>query len=239
MTTSDSKYKLLVFGSTGAIGSATVDSALQRGWAVVAAARNPGSTHDGVTCIKVDPFGDHAAEDSLATNGPYSAVCWAQGANLSDSVFNIDLERHWDLYKANCLFVLATLKILLARDLLVRPSRLCVVSSIWQKLARQDKLSYCMTKAALGGLISSASTDLAEHGHLFNGVLPGALDTPMTRNQLTSEQISKLKSATKFNSLPAVQDVTSLIMFLCSPDNSGITGQSIAADLGMSHVHLL
>ena len=113
MTTSDSKYKLLVFGSTGAIGSATVDSALQRGWAVVAAARNPGSTHDGVTCIKVDPFAARMPRRTvLPPMGLDDAVCWAQGANLSDSVFNIDLERHWDLYKANCLFVLATLKIL-------------------------------------------------------------------------------------------------------------------------------
>jgi 3-oxoacyl-[acyl-carrier protein] reductase len=236
---SDAKYKLLVFGSTGAIGRATVDRARERGWAVVAAARNPCKAVEGVACVRVDPFAGDSGEDSLADNGPYAAVCWAQGANLSDNVFNVDLERHWELYKANCLFVLATLKILLSHDLLVRPARLCVVSSIWQVLARQDKLSYCMTKAALQGLVTSASTDLAAQGHLFNAVLPGALDTPMTRQNLSLEQINNVKSATKFCSLPTVQDVTALIMFLCSPENSGITGQFVAADLGMSRVHLL
>jgi NAD(P)-dependent dehydrogenase (short-subunit alcohol dehydrogenase family) len=239
MPTSDGKYKLLVFGSTGAIGRATVDRALERGWAVVAAARNPRKAPKGVACIRVDPFADSSTEENLTENAPYAAVCWAQGANLSDNVFNVDLTQHWELYKANCLFVLATLRTLLTRDLLVRPARLCVVSSIWQVLARQDKLSYCMTKAALQGLVTSASADLAAHGHLFNAVLPGALDTPMTKQNLSPEQIDKMKSATKFDSLPTLRDVTAVIMFLCSSENSGITGQFVAADLGMSRVHLL
>lgn len=235
---SSDKYCLLIFGATGAIGKATVHCALERGWSVVAASRNPPKAPEAVTSICVDPFADDSGEDALAGNGPYDSVCWAQGANLTDNVFNVDLQQHWELYKANCLFVLATLRILLSRDLLVRPARLCVVSSIWQMLARQDKLSYCMSKAALQGLVSSASTDLAVYGHLFNAVLPGALDTPMTRQNLTAEQLEKVKSATKFDSLPTLHDVTAAILFLCSSENSGITGQFVAVDLGMSRVHL-
>jgi hypothetical protein len=149
------------------------------------------------------------------------------------------LANHTALYKANCLFILATLKILLARDLLEAPARLCIVSSIWQKMARQNKLSYCMTKAALQGLVLSAASDLAADGHLINAVLPGALDTPMTRQNLSDAQINGLTSATLFHRLPALEDVSSLVLFLCSPDNTGITGQFIAADLGFSNVRLL
>jgi hypothetical protein len=96
-----------------------------------------------------------------------------------------------------------------------------------------------MTKSALQGLVLSAATDLAADGHLFNAVLPGILDTPMTRANLTVDQIMKAESATKFGRLPTMEDVTSLILYLCSRDNTGITGQFIAADLGMSRVHLL
>jgi len=238
MNPSNSNYRFLIFGSTGAIGGATVHAAIQRGWTAIPAARTPSLVH-GVAGIQVDPFGTESAEDTLVAHGPYDAVCWAQGANFGDNVFNIDLDRHLEMYRANCLFILATLKTLVTRSLLARPSRLCVVSSIWQILSRQDKLSYCVSKAALQGLVSSASTDLAADGHLLNAVLPGALDTPMTLTHLSSEQINHLKSATKFCSLPKLQDVTSLIMFLCSSENTGITGQFIAADLGMSRVHLL
>lgn len=235
----DSKYKLLLFGSTGAIGRAVVESATARGWSVVASARHMIEANDGITRITVDPFAQDFSADSLCLHGPYAAVCWAQGANINDNVYNVDLEQHDEVYKANCLFVLATLKALLDANLLVRPARLCVISSIWQTLARQNKLSYCMSKAALQGLVLSASTDLAAEGHLFNAVLPGALDTPMTRHNLTKQQIHRLESTTKFQRLPTLQDVISLTTYLCSPDNTGITGQFIAADLGMSHVHLL
>ena len=96
-----------------------------------------------------------------------------------------------------------------------------------------------MTKAALQGLVLSASTDLAADGHLFNAVLPGALDTPMTHRTLQAAQLERLTVATKFNHLATVEDVASLVLYLCSPDNTGITGQFIATDLGFSNVHLL
>jgi 3-oxoacyl-[acyl-carrier protein] reductase len=232
----DKNHTILVFGGRGEIGRAVVERARDRGWHVVATSRNPKSSD---RTIKIDPFEGDSALAELASYAPYDAVCWAQGANRSDNVVDVDLHAHWELYKANCLFVLATLKDLLSRDLLAKPARLCIVSSIWQLVARQDKLSYSMTKSALQGLISSASTDLAEHGHLVNGVLPGPIDTPMTRTNLTPQQVGNVRSATKFKRLVTLEDVTALIMFLCSSDNTGVTGQFISVDLGMSRVHLL
>lgn len=238
MASSTSDYKFLVFGGTGAIGKATVHAAMQRKWTVLPSSRGANAVH-GISCIKVDPFAPGFDMEPLVANAPYHAVCWAQGWNFSDNIYDVDLDQHLDLYKANCLFVVATLQILAERRLLARAARLCVVSSIWQTIARQDKLSYSMTKSALHGLVLSAATDLAVDGHLFNAVLPGILDTPMTRTNLTTDQITKAESATKFGRLPKMEDVTSLVLYLCSPENTGITGQFIAADLGMSRVHLL
>ena len=153
-------YKLLVFGGSGAIGSAISRAAIARGWQVVVATRRSQQpAHDDLTLqasltwISVDPFEAEFDRTPLQSEGPYSAVCWAQGANVNDSVRSVDVERHLELYKANCLFILTTLKALLELDLLAKPARLCVISSIWQNIARQNKLSYCMTKAALQGLV--------------------------------------------------------------------------------------
>src|SRR5258706_10945488 len=135
---------------------------------------------------------------------PYAAVCWAQGSNMSDSVLDVDSSKHLDLYRANCLFVLETLRILLDRDMLTQTARLVVVSSIWQRVARQNKLSYIMSKAALGGLVQSASVDLAERGILINAVLPSVLDTAMTATNLTPAQIDGIAGATGFGRLNTV-----------------------------------
>jgi NAD(P)-dependent dehydrogenase (short-subunit alcohol dehydrogenase family) len=233
------EYKFLLFGSTGAIGSAVAAAAHDRNWSIVAASRSANTGDNHVRAVQVDPFDGGSSLDRLRPLGPFSSICWAQGANANDSVYQFDPEKHLEIYKANCLFIIATLQFLLSADLLVKPSRMCIISSIWQTVARQKKLSYSMSKAALQGLVLSASTDLAADGHLINAVLPGAIDTPMTRQNLQPEQISKLQSSTKFNRLPTMHDVTSLVLFLCSAENTGITGQFVAADLGFSRVHLL
>jgi NAD(P)-dependent dehydrogenase (short-subunit alcohol dehydrogenase family) len=223
---------LLLFGGTGAIGTEVERYACNRGWRVTSVSRSgPG--------VKFDPFNSGDSFDAVSSESPFTAVCWAQGANAADSVYDVDLEHHLEIYRANCLYILATLQKLLTQNLLTKPARLCVISSIWQNLARQAKLSYCMSKAALEGLVLSASTDLAADGHLFNAVLPGALDTPMTRANLCTEQLSRLTGATRFARLPGVEDVASMVFYLCSAANTGITGQFIAADLGFSRVRIV
>jgi 3-oxoacyl-[acyl-carrier protein] reductase len=195
-------------------------------------ARHPDPT-SGI--VGFDPF-DTAGQ--LPT-GPFGAVVWAQGANGSDSVLAYDRETHLELYRANALFVVETLARLLAEERLMDGARLCIVSSIWQTVGRQGKLSYMMSKAALQGLVNSAAVDLAERGILINGVLPGALDTAMTRENLSPKQIERVVGATPFARLPAVADVAALVTFLCSPVNTSITGQFVAVDLGFRNAHLV
>lgn len=158
---------------------------------------------------------------------------------MSDSVLRFEATRHLELYRANCLFVLETLQSLLNADMLTSRARLVVVSSIWQRVARQNKLSYIMSKAALGGLVQSASIDLAERGLLINAVLPSVLDTAMTAANLTPAQIAAVASATGFGCLTPLDAVVGAIEFLCSERNTGITGQSLTVDLGYSHARLV
>jgi NAD(P)-dependent dehydrogenase (short-subunit alcohol dehydrogenase family) len=186
-----------------------------------------------------DPATDMASPAQLDIGAPYAAVCWAQGANMSDSVFDVDSTKHLELYRANCVFVLDTLRVLLDRNLLSPMARLVVISSIWQKMARPDKLSYIMSKAAIGGLVQSASIDLAKRGTMINAVLPSALDTAMTRANLTTAQIERIADSTGFGRLSSVDDVVAAVEFLCSDRNTGITGQSIPVDLGFSHARLV
>lgn len=235
-----SQEHLLVFGASGAIGRAVCEAALSRGWRVTGVARNTAAPMaEGCDRLTADPVGAQFEGLQLRGGGLYTGVCWAQGANCNDSVYTVEIEQHMALYRANVVYVLVTLKALLEHTLLAPAAKLCVISSIWQNLARQSKLSYCTSKAALQGLVLSASADLAANGMLINAVLPGALETPMTRRNLTTEQISGLTGATGFGRLAELGDVASLVLYLCSAQNTGITGQFIAADLGFSHVRIV
>lgn len=219
--------RALIFGGTGGIGQAVAVDFRQRGYELVCTSRAAGG--EGV--LALDPFGDDAgaAFDRLR---PLDAVVWAQGANRNDSILDVEVDAFEEVLRANVTFVVATMAELLRRDLLVEGARLCVVSSIWQLLARQTKLSYTVSKSALAGLVRSAAVDLAPKAMLVNAVLPGVVDTSMTRAMLQPEQLAAFEQATGFGRLVQLEDVTSLIGWLCSEQNNGVTGQSIAVDLG-------
>jgi 3-oxoacyl-[acyl-carrier protein] reductase len=236
-----SKQSVIIFGASGAIGQALGESFLAKDFEVTAISRSGRAPHGALfkadwlawdTSIDRDIF---AAYDKK----PFDAVVWAQGANCSDDIFTFDLKVHEEVYAANVTYIPVSLQVLLRNNLLAPSARLCIISSIWQNLARQNKLSYCITKSALQGLVQSLLIDLGRSGHLVNAVLPGALDTPMTRANLSDEQINRLEGMTPLGSLPDSSDVCNLVGFLCSRDNTGITGQFIAADRGFSYARIV
>ena len=232
---------MLVFGASGAVGQAIVGASLASGWATFGVSRRlpVASGSQGVRWVAYNPFAEPPQSLDIG-EARFDAVCWAQGGNATDSIYDIDLDLHQNLYNANCLYVIKTLSELIRLDRLSSAgARLCVVSSIWQDVARSNKLSYTMTKAALGGLVRSTAVDLGADGHLINAVLPGVLDTPMTRANLKPEQLRRVEQSTLFDRLPDLQSVATLVTFLCSNNNQSVTGQSVAVDLGFTYAHLL
>lgn len=230
------RRKVAIFGASGAIGTVLCEWFIERDSEVVAFSRTGvAPVHSKARWIGWDGMRPFPQLDEA----PFEALVWAQGANATDSIETFDLDAHNRLYAANVTYILVSLHALLAQRMLAPSGRLCMISSIWQNLARQDKLSYCVTKSALQGLVQSLTVDLGKHGHLVNAVLPGPLDTPMTRANLSAGQIARLESVTPLGTLPAVRDVAELVGFLCSPVNTGITGQFIAADKGFSNARIV
>lgn len=235
-----SQPSVIVFGASGAIGSTLVASFDRNRYTVLAGTRNLVQA-DQSSSIRTFQFNAGCPEDGLVGLEPESinAVVWAQGANLSDSIYSLDIDAHLAMYEANVTFILLSLHALLSKKLLAPSARLCIISSIWQNIAKQNKLSYCITKSALQGLVQSLEIDLGASGILVNAVLPGALDTPMTRTNLDALQIKQLEKASPLGTLATLEDVTNLVEFLCSEKNTGITGQFITADRGFSYARII
>ncbi len=237
-----SKQTVIIFGASGAIGQALCKSFLDKDYWVTAVSRTgvtPNESLSGAVWLSWDPKSCDGVFPIPKNSQQFNAVVWAQGANCSDDIHTFDLKLHEALYAANVTYILVALQLLLQHNLLASVARLCIISSIWQNLARQNKLSYCTTKSALQGLVQSLVVDLGRSGYLVNAVLPGALDTPMTRANLSSEQIHSLLGMTPIGSLPSLNDVCQLVGFLCSQENTGITGQFVAADRGFSYARII
>jgi len=231
-----------VFGANGVIGNAICQKFLIEKYNVYAIGRSVSLQNketQGITYVNWDPLKDDTLPAAMNCRNLLAAVVWAQGSNSNDDIYDFNLKAHEAMYAANVTYIMQSLHRLIAGEVLAESVRLCIISSVWQNIARQKKLSYCVTKSAIQGLVQSLSVDLGRIGCMVNAVLPGALDTPMTRQNLSCDQINSLRTATPLRSLPELHDVTGLVDFLCSDRNTGITGQFIAADRGFSNARFI
>jgi len=204
----------LVFGSNGTIGSSCAELLKQHGQ-VVCANRNFTELQDQIDQIQ-----------------NVSGVIWAQGINAADSITNFDSDVYQNVMDANISFILNSLKLLIGAEILKNGSQLVVLSSVWGQLSRPSKLSYAVSKAALGGLVRSLATDLGPRGIQINAVSPGPIDTPMTLKNLNPKELERVISESPIKRLVTLAEVTSVICDLARGKFSGVTGQEIIVDGG-------
>lgn len=203
--------EVLISGASGALGSGCVRAFETAGHRVTTLGRD---------ALAADP------------SARYDAVVWAQGVNSAGDILHTDSDEWTRVWQANVGFIVDSLRQLLVQGSIASGARLVVISSVWQLLGRSEKVAYATTKAALGGLVRALCSDLGELGIAINAVLPGVVDTPMTRAQLNADQVYAVAQATPLRRLVTVEEIAQTVLFLASPAASGISGQSITVDLG-------
>ena len=225
--------RCLVFGGFGAIGSAVAlefEKYLFEVWRTSRSLR----ANEPKSIVAV---GESIADGEYFNSLPqFDAVVWAQGSNVNDSIVEYKPNQFDDVLNSNVKFVASTLSSLLNKNKILPGAKICIVSSIWQDAIRPNKLSYSVSKSALSGLVKSVALDLSSQEIFVNAILPGVIDTPMTRGVLTEEQVLSVGKRTSFGRLVRPEELANVIYFLCSDLNSCITGQSIVADLGFANV---
>lgn len=211
----------LIFGASGAIGSACSEKLSSIG-SVTSASRMLGDIEEKIASV---PF--------------FAGVIWAQGLNHGDSYSDFDLSDFERVQYANVTFILNTLKILHQGQKIGSDTQLVVLSSIWGEIARPNKLSYGISKAAIGGLIRSLAVDLGPIGVEINSVSPGPINTPMTIANLKPTELQRVISETPIKRLVSLDEVASLVCGLAMGKFRGVTGQDIIIDGGWSVAKLV
>jgi len=86
----------------------------------------------------------------------------------------------------------------------------------------------------LDGLTRNLAVEFGVNGVLVNSVLPGFVDTSLTRRNLSNRKIQEIINETPIKRLVPSEDVANLVYFLGSDSNNSITGQSVVIDGGIS-----
>lgn len=200
---------VLIFGSSGTLGSECAKYFAEKKWSVLTSDRN---------VKEVDSYRN------------LNAVVWAQGSNLTASLQQMEKAQWDEIWEANFFFVVKTLKTLLDNNSLAANARLVVFSSVWEEVARKNKSAYISSKAAIGGFIRSMASELGDKNISINGLLPGIIESPMTRKNLSLAQMNQIIDQTPGNKLVKPEEIASIAEFLASKNSQGINGQSITVD---------
>jgi len=93
--------------------------------------------------------------------------------------------------------------------------------------------AYIVAKAGVNALTHVLAMEWAKLGINVNGIAPGLIDTPMTRNtvgkRITPE---RLAAHVPVGRMGTAEDIAQAALFLCSDDSSYITGSLLPLDGG-------
>ncbi|MGP4102982.1 SDR family oxidoreductase [Nonomuraea sp. KM90] len=125
-----------------------------------------------------------------------------------------------------------------ARPRMPRGGVIVNVSSIGAQRAVRDYLPTGVTKAALEALTRYLAVEFAPYGIRVNTASSGLIDNPTGRLFPQAEQFrSAVEAATPMGRLAASRELASLVLLLACEHASFVTGQTLLADGGLSHIH--
>ncbi|CAG8910254.1 unnamed protein product [Penicillium egyptiacum] len=103
-------------------------------------------------------------------------------------------------------------------------------------MATRDIVQYTTSKHAVLGITRNAALDLASDGVRVNTICPSWVDTPMVTAAVNGNpELSPLmESVLPFKRIAQTEEISDVIIFLCSPRASYVTGSDWVVDGGMT-----
>jgi len=108
-----------------------------------------------------------------------------------------------------------------------------MISSTAAKLATPIMFAYGPAKAAVCQMVRTMAVEFAPEGIRVNAILPGIIDTPMSRAATSNpETLSYIMARTPLGRVGQPREVTEAVLFLASGAASFITGVDLPVDGG-------
>jgi 3-oxoacyl-[acyl-carrier protein] reductase len=110
--------------------------------------------------------------------------------------------------------------------------RIVNISSIWGTVSKIRRVVYSTSKSGLNGMTRAMAVELAKYNIMINAVAPGFVNTELTRQNNTKEELKAIAGTIPIGRLAEPHEIAELVAFLTSEKNTYITGQTIFADGG-------
>jgi 3-oxoacyl-[acyl-carrier protein] reductase len=184
---------------------------------------------DEASCTRMvaaarDAFGsigaliNNAAYFSQITPKPF----WELTVAEWDAAMSVNLKGTW----------LAT-KAVVPAMMVQRSGSIVNIASSANFMGRPSYLHYVTSKAGIVGLTRSMAKELGEFNVRVNCLAPGGTVTEIKRKTMTDDVVEMLVGMQSIHRPGTPEDLVGYVAFLCSPEASFITGQTLIIDGGL------
>jgi 3-oxoacyl-[acyl-carrier protein] reductase len=226
-----------VTGASGGLGCALTETLLEKGWRVTASYHreniHPASEKlhlvqldvtrsDDVTRVSEEVLAHWGRLDVLINNAGIIAdgPLWNLSEEEWDRAMSVNLKGAWHCAKAA------------AKSMIVQSSgHIVQIASFAARSGPAGQSNYAAAKAGLIGMTQSLAQELGPHQIQVNAILPGVLETQMTRD-LSPARLGKLIADNTLKRLNTTREVAEFICFLVGMRN--VSGQVFQLDSRIS-----
>ncbi len=236
----------LITGATSGIGKGISLDLLKQGSLVIGVGRdgskiknellsNPNFIFVSLDLNKIEEI-ENVITDCVNSHGKLDGIvnCAGIEETIPLKIYNYDKIK--SIFDINVFASVEILRVFSKKKISNNNSSVIFISSVMSELGKPGLVGYCGSKAAILGIVNSASLELAKRKIRVNSISPGIVMTKMVENlfmKISEENIENIKDMHPLG-IGQVQYITPFLLFLLSNQSFWITGQNIKVDGGYS-----
>ena len=237
--------RALVTGGSGAIGGAICRRLASDGLhvivhgcaspelaeAVAAGIRQQGGSAETACFNVVDTEAVQKSLEQLLESGPIQVLVNNAGIHEDAPMAGMSADQWRRVIDVSLHGFFNVTQPLLLPMLRTRWGRIISLSSVAAVMGNRGQTNYAAAKAGLHGATRSLAIEVASRGVTVNAVAPGIIESKMTGEYFSDEDIARMVPLKRAGS---PEEVAHLVNFLASSGAAYITGQMISINGGMA-----
>ena len=230
----------LITGASRGIGNAVAFEFKDKGYSVIGTATSKDGAENlkknGIEGYVLDLSSKDSIEEfwsSLEESGKDISVLVNNAGITRDNIVLRMSDEEWeDIMSVHLYGTFQLSKKALKMMLKSKWGRIINISSASASIGNRGQSNYAAAKAGVEAFTKSLAKEVGKRDITINAVAPGFISTDMTKNNdgVNSEYLIKEIPLGRFGE---PEEVANLVYFLCSPDSSYITGQTIHINGGL------